>query len=92
MEDDKEEEKKEIEVVTGDDSELDISNVYDHLNFDKVRENPEKQNIIIPGIIKEEILSSNTNSDESSDTDSNKNKDEESNTNLDENAENKNED
>lgn len=45
-----EEEKKDIEIVTGDDSELDISNVYDHLNLDRVRNNPEKKNIIIPGI------------------------------------------
>ena len=46
------EEKKNIEIVTGDDSNLDISDVYDHINFDKVRKNPEKQNIIIPGIKK----------------------------------------
>lgn len=45
-----EEEKNEIEVVTGDDSELEISNVYEHLNLDKVRENPEKKNIVIPEV------------------------------------------
>lgn len=43
----------EIEVVTGDDSELEISNVYDHLNLDKVRKNPEKKNIIIPEVRKD---------------------------------------
>ena len=53
MDDDIEEKKKEIEVVTDDDSELDISNVYDHLNLEKVRDNPEKKNIIIPGVKKE---------------------------------------
>ena len=54
MDDNIEEEKKEIEIVTDDDTELDISNVYDHLNLDKVRDNPDRQNIIIPGIIQED--------------------------------------
>lgn len=44
------EEPNEIEIVTGDGSELDISTVYDHLNFDKVRNNPDKKNIIIPEV------------------------------------------
>lgn len=44
------EEPNEIEIVTGDDSELDISTVYEHLNFDKVRNNPDKKNIIIPEV------------------------------------------
>ena len=48
-----EKERNEIEVVTGDDSELEISTVYDHLNLDKVRENPEKKNIIIPEVKKD---------------------------------------
>lgn len=47
------EEPNEIEIVTGDDSELDISTVYEHLNFDKVRNNPDKNNIIIPKTKKE---------------------------------------
>ena len=47
---DKEEDKKEIEVVSGDDTELEISTVYDHINLDKIRENPEKKNIIIPEV------------------------------------------
>ena len=47
------EEPNEIEIVTGDDSELDISTVYEHLNLDKVRNNPDKQNIIIPEVKKE---------------------------------------
>ena len=45
---DENEEKNEIEVVTDDDTNLEISDVYDHLNLDKVREKPEKKNIIIP--------------------------------------------
>ena len=56
-----EEEKKDIEVVTGDDSDLDISDVYDHINFDKVRDNPEKKNIIIPGFKKENQDAENDN-------------------------------
>lgn len=66
MENNNKEDKKgkmEIEVVTGDDSELDISNVYDHLNFDRVRDNPEKENIIIPGVKKEDSNSENENED-----------------------------
>ena len=47
------EEPNEIKIVTGDDSELDISTVYDHLNLDKVRNNPDKNNIIIPEVRKE---------------------------------------
>lgn len=54
-----EEEKKDIEVVTGDDSDLDISDVYNHINFDKVRDNPEKKNIIIPGFKKEDSNTEN---------------------------------
>ena len=50
---DNQEEPNEIEIVTGDDSELDISTVYEHLNFDKVRNNPDKKNIIIPEVKKE---------------------------------------
>ena len=47
---DNQEEPNEIEIVTGDDSELEISNVYDHLNLDRVRNNPDKKNIIIPEV------------------------------------------
>lgn len=48
------EEPSEIEIVTGDDSELDISTVYEHLNFDKSRNEPDKKNIIIPEVKKNE--------------------------------------
>ena len=55
MEDDeKKEEKINIEIVTDDDSDLDISDVYDHLNLDRVRNNPEKKDIVIQGINKED--------------------------------------
>ena len=55
MEDDKKKEEKiNIEIVTDDDSDLDISDVYDHLNLDRVRNNPEKKDIVIPGIKKED--------------------------------------
>lgn len=50
---DNQEEPNEIKIVTGDDSELEISTVYDHLNFDKVREKPDKNNIIIPEVKKD---------------------------------------
>ena len=46
------EEPNEIEIITGDDSELDISNVYEHLNLEKIRSNPDKKNIVIPEVKK----------------------------------------
>lgn len=48
-------ENKQIEVITGDDSELDVSPVYDHLNgvTPKTVEG-EKKNIIIPGVKEED--------------------------------------
>lgn len=50
---DKQEEPNEIEIVTGDDSELEISTVYDHLNLDKIRNKPDKDKIIIPEVKKD---------------------------------------
>lgn len=49
-------EKKELEVVTGDGSEIEVSPVYEHLNVLKPKTNNEsekKKKIIIPGIKKE---------------------------------------
>lgn len=46
-------EKKEIEVVTGDGTNLEFSNVFEHLNVAKPKpkdENEKKKKIIIPGI------------------------------------------
>lgn len=48
MDNKKEPKEIEIEIVTGDESELDISNVYEHLNLDKKSSKPDKQNIVIP--------------------------------------------
>lgn len=49
MEKDLKKEKKEIKVVPGDGSELDISKVYDHLNVNGPSENaPEEGTIVIP--------------------------------------------
>ena len=49
MNEDEEEKKKEVEVITGDSSELDISPVYDHIKIDKPEKNSEnKKDIVIP--------------------------------------------
>lgn len=56
---DNQEEPNEIEVVTGDDSNLEISNVYDHLNFDNVRKKPDKNSIVIPEVKKDKEKKSN---------------------------------
>lgn len=45
---DDEDEKKEIEIVNGDGSEIEISPVYDHIILDKPKKNEKKGNIIIP--------------------------------------------
>lgn len=41
-------EKRKIEVVTGDGKDLDISPVYKHLEVEKPKEEPKKENIVIP--------------------------------------------
>ena len=49
-------EKKEIEVVTGDGTELEFSPVFEHLNAVKPKtkdEKEKKKNIIIPGLKKD---------------------------------------
>jgi len=47
--DENEEEKKEIEIVTGDGKDLEISPVYNHIKIDKTNNQPDKkQKIIIP--------------------------------------------
>lgn len=52
---DEKEDKKEIEIVTGDGSNLDISPVYEHIDAAKPKNKDKKpQNIIIPGQKKEE--------------------------------------
>lgn len=47
------ENKKELEIVSGDGSNLDISHVYDHLNTSKPKCNDKKpKNIVIPEVHK----------------------------------------
>ena len=47
---DKKDEKKEIEIVNGDGSNLDISPVYEHINAAKPKNKDKKpKNVIIPG-------------------------------------------
>ena len=56
MSDNIDNDKKEIEVVTGDGTELEFSPVYDHLNAVKPKtkdENDKKKKIIIPGLKKD---------------------------------------
>ena len=48
-----ENERKEIEIVTGDGSELDISDVKEHLTSMRPKTN-EKKNIVIPEVKKDE--------------------------------------
>lgn len=42
------EEKKEIEVVTGDGKDLNISPVYEHIKSDITPDNSKKKDIVIP--------------------------------------------
>lgn len=52
---DEKKDKKEIEVVTGDGSDLDISPVYDHIDVAKPKRKDKKpENIVIPGQKKKE--------------------------------------
>jgi len=56
-EDNEKEEQKEIEVVNGDGSELDVSDVYEHLNVVKPKtkdENEINEKIIIPEVTKKD--------------------------------------
>ena len=41
-------EKKKIEVVTGDGKDLNISPVYQHLEVEKPKDDKKKENIVIP--------------------------------------------
>lgn len=45
-------EHKEIRVVTGDDSDLDISPVYEHLDISRPKAKMKKEDIIIPQVKK----------------------------------------
>ncbi len=41
-------EKKKIEVITGDGKDLDISPIYQHLEVEKPKDEKKKENIIVP--------------------------------------------
>ena len=56
MSDNIDNEKKELEVIAGDGTELELSPVYEHLNAVKPKtkeENDKKKKIIIPGLKKD---------------------------------------
>lgn len=61
--DEDEEEKRDIDVISGDGSEIEISPVYDHVILDKPNKNEKKEQIIIPKGIKEDNKKDNTNTD-----------------------------
>ena len=54
------EKNKDIDVVTGDGTEIEISPVYDHIILDKPEKKDKKQQIVIP----KEIKSNKDNDDE----------------------------
>lgn len=69
------EEKKNIEIVSGDGSNLDISPAYDHLNGETPKSNSEKpKNIVIPKVINKK--SENTDSSNADEKDESEKKDE----------------
>ena len=59
--DDEDEKKKEIDVVSGDGSEIEISPVYDHIILEKPNKNEKKENIVIPKEKKEKEKEKDTN-------------------------------
>ena len=65
--DENEEEKRDIDVVSGDGSEIDISPVYDHVILDKPNKKEKKEQIIIPKEIKEDNKKDDTNANTNKD-------------------------
>lgn len=59
--DENEEEKRDIDVISGDGSEIEISPVYDHVILDKPNKNEKKEQIIIPKEIKDDNKKDDTN-------------------------------
>ena len=59
--DENEEEKRDIDVVSGDGSEIEISPVYDHVILDKPNKKEKKEQIVIPKEIKEDNKKDDTN-------------------------------
>ena len=63
-----EEEKRDIEIVSGDGSDLDISPVYDHIKVDKPDNNTDKkQDIVIPKSKNDNNSNNNNGNDEKND-------------------------
>ena len=58
---DEDEKKKEIDVVSGDGSEIEISPVYDHIILERPNKNEKKENIVIPKEKKEKEKEKDTN-------------------------------
>jgi len=54
MDEEKENKHQDIDVVSGDGSEINISPVYDHIILDKPNKNEKKDKIVIPKEIKED--------------------------------------
>ena len=52
MDEDENEKNKDIDVVTGDGTEIEISPVYDHIILDKPEKKDKKEKIVIPKEIK----------------------------------------
>lgn len=59
--DENEEEKRDIDVISGDGSEIEISPVYDHVILDKPNKKEKKEQIVIPKEIKEDHKKDDTN-------------------------------
>lgn len=59
--DENEEEKRDIDVISGDGSEIEISPVYDHVILDKPNKKEKKEQIVIPKEIKEDNKKDDTN-------------------------------
>lgn len=59
--DENEEEKRDIDVISGDGSEIEISPVYDHVILDKPNKKDKKEQIVIPKEIKEDNKKDDTN-------------------------------
>lgn len=71
--DKKDEEKRDIDVVTGDGSEINISHVYDHVILDKPSKNGKKEKIVIPKEIKDNTTNTEKEKEKENKNDTNSN-------------------
>lgn len=68
-------EKKDIEVVSGDGSNLNISPVYEHLDVETPKSSDEKpKNIVIPKVLTKKAKNDNSEKDKKNNEESKKNK------------------